>query len=93
MDLELPSHSFLPRRQAGASPHPPMALAHGATLRLSLPRGACIDVASGRIWLTETGDPDDHFVAAGGCHVVRRGGRVVIEGDSQAPARLRVTRR
>ncbi len=91
MDLDLTSTP--PRTDSRAPPADPYSpLARRATLALRLARGTCIDVAAGRIWLTEPGDLDDHFVAAGGRHVVRRGGRVVLEGDSALPARVRVTR-
>lgn len=91
MDLDLPSLPMRPRRQPAAD-HPVLSLARRATLRLQLRRGARIAVGAGRIWLTEHGDPDDHFIAAGSEHVVRRGGAVVLEGDSEMPARVRVTR-
>jgi hypothetical protein len=92
MDLDLPSSSSLARRHAAAEA-PLLSLARGATARLRLPRGARLAVVSGRIWLTERGDTDDHFVAAGGQHVVRHAGPVVLEGDSGVVARVRVTRR
>ena len=91
MDLDLPSLTLRPRRLPSAA-RPLLWLAHRATLRLQLRRGTRIAVAAGRIWLTECGDLDDHFVAAGGEHVVRRGGPVVIEGDSEMPARVNVAR-
>ncbi len=55
-------------------------------------RGLRIEVEAGRIWLTEEGDADDHFLSAGGCHVVRGDGRVVIEADDgPRPVRVRCT--
>lgn len=91
MDLDLTSSP--PRADCRAPPADPgLPLARHATLALRLPRGSCIEVAAGRIWLTEPGDADDHFIAAGGRHLVRRGGRVVLEGDSAVPARVRVRR-
>jgi hypothetical protein len=56
-------------------------LAPGALLSLSAVRGLEIEVRAGRIWLTEEGDGDDHFVAAGQRHCIRGDGRVVIEVD------------
>jgi len=90
MDLDLPSLPFHPRRSPAADP-PVLSLARQATLRLRLRRGSRIAVGAGRIWLTECGDTDDHFIDAGGEHVVRRSGAVVLEGDSAMPARVRVT--
>ena len=60
-----------------------------ATVAGHLAAGACITVQSGRIWLTQTGDPNDYFVEAGQRHVVARAGRVVIESFSPQ-ATLRV---
>jgi hypothetical protein len=54
-------------------------LSRGAALTLPARRGWCLHLASGRLWLTEPGDPDDHFLSAGQTHVVRRRGPVVIE--------------
>ena len=65
MDLDLPSLTFRPRR-APAADHPVLTLARRVTLRLRLRRGTRIAVGAGRIWLTERGDVDDHFIAAGG---------------------------
>ena len=91
MDLDLPSLSFRPRRSTAADP-PVLSLARRTTLRLRLRRGSRITVGAGRIWLTECGDLDDHFIEAGADHVVRRGGPVVLEGDSALPARVRILR-
>jgi len=92
MELDLPSLPFLPRRRPAAADRT-LPLARNATLALRLPRGACIAVGAGRIWLTERGDLDDHFIDAGGRHVVRRAGPVVLQGESALPARIRVKRR
>ena len=92
MELDLPSLPFLPRRRPTAEDRT-LPLARNATLVLRLPRGACIAVGAGRIWLTERGDLDDHFIDAGGQHVVRRAGPVVLQGESALPARIRVKRR
>jgi hypothetical protein len=61
-----------------------------ATFARDLPAGACIAVQTGRAWVTQSGDGNDYFVAAGQRHVVVRRGRVVIEGDF-AQTTLRVT--
>lgn len=41
--------------------------------------GACVQVQAGRVWLTETDDAEDHFLAAGEQHIVRGAGQVVVE--------------
>jgi len=80
------------RRSVPAPVTPPLQrLAPHAVLPLRLPRGARIAVSAGRLWLTETGDLDDHFLGAGECHVVRRGGQVLLEGDSARLAEFEVT--
>src|SRR5690606_2577484 len=48
--------------------------------------GARLTVVSGRIWLTESADPLDHFIAAGQTHVVSGRARIVIESDRGGPA-------
>jgi hypothetical protein len=68
-------------------PSPIEQLAPGRTVALRLAPGTALCVDAGRLWITEPGDPDDHFVGAGGCHVVRRAGVVVLECDSAEPAR------
>jgi hypothetical protein len=52
-----------------------------ATIAGRLAAGACIAVQSGRVWLTQAGDANDYFIAAGQRHVLARAGLVVIEGD------------
>lgn len=91
MDLDLPPLPFLPRRRP-ANIDRVLPLAPRATLTLHLRRGTRIAVGTGRVWLTEHNDLDDHFVAAGSHHVVRRSGPVVLEADSAAAAHVRVTR-
>ena len=78
MDTALRLAPPLARRPVEAR-DPFIRLAAHATLAGRLPAGACIAVHSGRIWLTQTGDANDHFIEAGQRHVVARGGRVVIE--------------
>ncbi|MEP6505898.1 MAG: DUF2917 domain-containing protein [Betaproteobacteria bacterium] len=81
----------LPRRQRHAAALDTVVrLAARATLVRQLRAGACIAVQSGRVWVTQTGDANDYFVAAGQRHVVAATGRVVIEGDSPL-ATLRVS--
>lgn len=62
----------------------------GATLALRAPLGTTIAVAAGRVWLTEAGDPADHFVGAGQRHVVGRAGQVVMECVSAVAAHVQV---
>lgn len=64
-------------------------LARGAVIALAGRRGQCVEVLRGRVWLTQTGGTGDHFVAAGEQHTLGAGGRLVIEGDSPAPAQWR----
>ena len=67
----------------------PLELARGEVLALHGRRGQTLEVLSGRLWLTQTGDTGDHFVAGGEHHTLRASGRLVIEGDSAAPAQWR----
>ena len=82
MDHTLELSPSLGRQRAEACDTVVRLGAH-ATLARELRAGACIAVQSGRIWLTQTGDADDHFVDAGQRHVVARCGRVVIESFTQ----------
>lgn len=66
----------------------PTLLQPGALLSLTSAAGLCVEVISGRLWLTEEHDPDDHFVGAGQRHVVQRDGRFVMEADGRVPVRL-----
>jgi hypothetical protein len=43
-------------------------------------RGVQIVVPRGLVWITQEGDPDDHFVAAGVRFTVTCAGRVVMQG-------------
>jgi hypothetical protein len=69
-----------------------IAVASKQVLKLRLAAGTCVSTESGRIWLTEPGDPDDHFLASNDCHTVAHGGCIVIECDSPQPARVRIGR-
>jgi hypothetical protein len=98
LDLSaLPSPRLFRRRHPAAAAVPARAdtelhLARGATIALALAPGTRVSVSAGRVWLTERHDLDDHFIAAGANHVVRHGGRIVIEGDSATVARLSLQR-
>ncbi|PXW99561.1 hypothetical protein C7444_101391 [Sphaerotilus hippei] len=63
-------------------------LAPGALTSLQQARGLCITVITGRVWLTEEGDEQDHFLSGGDTHVVAGCGRVVVEGLGPGAARL-----
>jgi len=80
------------RAQPGSGPSDPAlsCLSPGTTLRLHQAAGQRLVVLSGRVWLTEPGDPDDHFLHAGESHPIASNGPVVIECDSSTPARLRL---
>jgi len=47
--------------------------------------GGKLEVLHGRVWMTRSGDPDDHFVDFGQSVVVPASGRVLVEalGDGQ----------
>ena len=78
MNHTLEPRTLLAARRDQASDTVVRLAAH-ATVARELRAGACIAVQSGRVWLTQTGDADDHFIDAGQRHVVARSGRVVIE--------------
>ena len=49
--------------------------------------GGKLEVLHGRVWLTRSGDPDDHFVDFGQSVVVPASGRVLVEAlDDTQPA-------
>jgi hypothetical protein len=54
-----------------------MARAELANFRAE--RGSTIACDRGLIWVTQEGEPDDHWLPAGEALVVRRSGRIVIE--------------
>lgn len=64
-------------------------LARGEVIALHGRRGQTLEVLSGRVWLTQTGGSGDHFIAAGEQHTLVASGRLVVEGDSPAPAQWR----
>ena len=69
-----------------------LTLLPGATHTLTRCAGARIEVTSGRLWLTEPGDLDDHFLARGASHRLVGDGPVVIESDGPGAATLRILR-
>lgn len=80
------------RRTAAAPPlHPAETLLLPRGQAVTLAEGACVlRVEAGRIWLTRSGDPDDHFLAAGERFEHNGDDVVVIECDSATAARLSV---
>lgn len=74
-----------------AQPSTPVhTLAPGTLRRLGGCAGRQITVLQGRLWLTEPGDADDHFVAAGHTRVLFSDGPVVIENDSPCEVRYQL---
>jgi hypothetical protein len=47
-----------------------------------------LQVLAGRVWVTQSGDEDDHFLAAGDTLPLRRGALALIEAESDASLRL-----
>jgi uncharacterized protein YjiS (DUF1127 family) len=60
----------------------------GRTLRLSRACGARLEVFRGRIWVTQSGQDKDSFLAAGDTCDVMANGVIVIEADGNVPAQL-----
>lgn len=63
-------------------------LARGATQRHEARAGDELRVLAGRVWVTQSGGSDDHLLAEGERLNLAHAGRVVIEGDSDQPARV-----
>lgn len=74
------------------TPSSPLSLRPGAVLTLARPHDGYtrVQVDAGRIWLTQSGDVGDHFLAAGEDWLLCGEGEVVIECDSAEAARVRV---
>lgn len=62
----------------------------GQTLQLRRHGALRLQVQQGRVWLTRSGDSDDHFVAAGQALQLPPGRGTVIENDGRQPARLQL---
>ncbi|WP_169836758.1 DUF2917 domain-containing protein [Thiomonas intermedia] len=54
-------------------------LEHGMFLRLERAAGAQIRLLSGRVWITESGRPEDVFLCSGQSYDIVGPGRVVVE--------------
>lgn len=75
-----------------AQPSTPVhTLAPGALRRLRGCAGRQISVLQGRLWLTEPGDANDHFVSVGQTRVIFSDGPVVIENDTLCDTRYLLT--
>ena len=88
---DIPSLPLAPRVVVDQAAASVVRLARGRTWSVDNARGLRLEVLEGRIWLTEEGRPEDHFVGAGSHHVVRSGGRVVCEGDAAGLTMFRVS--
>lgn len=58
----------------------PQTLHTGQALTLPAAPGQVLRVLAGRLWLTQTGAPGDHFLSAGEHRALGRG-RAVVEAD------------
>ena len=56
-----------------------LTLGAGAVLRLHLRSGDALQVRVGGLWLTRTGDPQDHLLQPGAGFVAARSGDVVVQ--------------
>jgi hypothetical protein len=56
-----------------------LVLAQGATITLPDARGAVIRVLAGELWITQDGDPEDHFAGAAESFRVSRSGATVVQ--------------
>ena len=61
-----------------------LALTRGDTLTLDDSRGALVRVLAGELWITQDGDPNDHFAAAGAPFRISRGGATVVQALDEA---------
>lgn len=61
-----------------------ITLPAGRIARLQRAAGLWVEVRSGLLWLTETGDPQDHFLRAGERHRIAARGLVILEPQPAA---------
>jgi Protein of unknown function (DUF2917) len=59
-------------------------LASGASLTLPHGSGRGVAVFAGWVWITEEGDPRDHFLGAGDSLALRGEGRAVVQAFGAA---------
>jgi hypothetical protein len=86
----------------GVRRHPSLALPLARTPGITLPvlqartlclrQGDVVVVREGRLWLTRTGDSQDHFLQSGTCFVASRTEAVVVESFGLAGAIYEVER-
>ncbi len=62
-------------------PSPTLHLHRGQLLRWHAGHAARLRVLAGRAWVTRSGDPQDHFLAAGDSLPVPRAGVAVISAE------------
>jgi Protein of unknown function (DUF2917) len=67
-----------------------LQLSRSRTLSWRAQPGSWLAAFAGRVWMTETGDDADRFIDAGQTVALRGNGHVVIECDSEEPARLAI---
>jgi quercetin dioxygenase-like cupin family protein len=65
-----------------------LQLAAGELHRWRSARAVELQVLAGRVWVTQSGDEDDHFLAAGDTLALRRGALALIEAEDAARLRL-----
>ena len=65
-----------------------LQLAAGELHRWRSARAVELQVLAGRVWVTQSGDEDDHFLAAGETLALRRGALALIEAQAGASLRL-----
>ena len=73
--------------------HPPTLtqLQAGELLHGPEDRDTWLSVVRGRIWVTETGDPDDHFLESGQSMRLRAGAKALISAEG-GPAQVLLAR-
>jgi hypothetical protein len=73
-------------------PSSPFSLRPGAVRTLARPHDGYtrVQVDAGRLWLTQSGDPGDHFIAAGEDWLLCGEGEVVVECDGPETAQVQV---
>ena len=81
--------------RGGMTAHIPLTLAlqPGGVCSLRNMRDTVVIVQAGRIWLTQTGSLDDHFLASGQQHHVARSAQVVVQCLGSSPAHIELQQR
>lgn len=91
--IQTPIPATVPAPVPGAGSAEHWLLPPGAVRRLPEPppggQPLLLQVCSGRIWLTQAGDADDHFLSPGHAPWALGAG-CVIESDGAEPARVRL---